>query len=79
MLSQAMTLSGNFGKRFGRGEVEDDCCLVKVGGRDRCELVRGGVNLGKDMKESFEDADDLAEGVNEFELLEREFGLLKHR
>ena len=35
-----------------------------------------GVNLGNDMKESAEDADDFADGDMEFELFEREVGLL---
>ena len=36
-----------------------------------------GVNLGNDMKESAEDADDFADGDMEFELFEREVGLLQ--
>ena len=36
-----------------------------------------GVNLGNDMKESAEDADDFADGDMEFELFERDVGLLQ--
>ena len=39
--------------------------------------VNLGVNLGNDMKESAEDADDFADGDIEFELFERDVGLLQ--
>ena len=87
-----MTHSGNFGNIFGNGEfdlwsqglfvknglVEDEPGVEPLGVDPLGVGVNLGVNLGNDMKESAEDADDFADGDDmELELFDRDVGLLQ--
>ena len=87
-----MTHSGNFGNIFGNGEfdlwsqglfvknglVEDEPGVDPLGVDPLGVGVNLGVNLGNDMKESAEDADDFADGDDmELELFDRDVGLLQ--
>ena len=87
-----MTHSGNFGNIFGNGVfdlwsqglfvkkclVEDEPGVDPLGVEPLGVGVNLGVNLGNDMKESAEDADDFADGDDmELELLDRDVGLLQ--
>ena len=87
-----MTHSGNFGNIFGNGVfdlwsqglfvkkclVEDEPEVDPLGVEPLGVGVNLGVNLGNDMKESAEDADDFADGDDmELELFDRDVGLLQ--
>ena len=87
-----MTHSGNFGNIFGNGVfdlwfqglfvekclVEDEPGVDPLGIEPLGVEVNLGVNLGNDMKESAEDADDFADGDDmELELFDRDVGLLQ--
>lgn len=87
-----MTHSGNFGNIFGNGVfdlwsqglfvekclVEDEPGVDPLGIEPLGVEVNLGVNLGNDMKESAEDADDFADGDDmELELFDLDVGLLQ--
>ena len=58
--------------------VEDEPGVDSLGVDPLGDGVNLGVNLGNDMKESAEDADDFADGDDmELELFDRDVGLLQ--